>query len=202
MSTEVVAQIIQLVIAPTVMALTQTKQHIQFCDSKSQIDLNQLQALFNLTAFWAKECSIEDLSVAIANSTPVINVWEGERLIGFARRATSDGIYRATIWDVVIHPDYRGAGLGRKLVETVLSHPRMNRVERVYLMTTHQQPFYERIGFECNSSTTMLLYNLKLNHNQLLQVINVNTNAAYPKAINELKVAPKLPKICELRQNK
>ena len=144
--------------------------HIQFCvaeggslcdPSKSQIDLNQLQALFKLGAFWAKERSIEDLSIAIANSEPVISVWDKQRLIGFAR-ATSDGIYRATIWDVVIHPDYRGAGLGRKLVETVLSHPRMNRVERVYLMTTHQQRFYERIGFEGNSSTTMVLYNQPL----------------------------------------
>lgn len=132
--------------------------HIQFCNSKSQIDLKQLQALFKLGAFWAKERSIEDLSVVIANSEPVTTVWDGERLIGFAR-AISDGVYRATIWDVVVHPDYRGAGLGRKLVETVLSHPRMNRVERVYLMTTHQQRFYERIGFECNSSTTMVLYN-------------------------------------------
>lgn len=134
--------------------------HIQFCDRKS-LDLNQLQALFKLGAFWAKARSVEDLSVAIANSEPVISVWDGERLIGFAR-ATSDGIYRATIWDVVIHPDYRGAGLGRKLVETVLSHPRMNRVERVYLMTTHQQRFYQQIGFECNSSTTMVLHNQPL----------------------------------------
>lgn len=136
-------------------------RHIQFCNRKSQIDLNQLQALFKLGAFWAEERSSEDLSIAIANSEPVITVWDEERLIGFAR-ATSDGIYRATIWDVVIHPDYRGAGLGRKLVETVLSHPRMNRVERVYLMTTHQQRFYERIGFECNSSTTMVLHNQPL----------------------------------------
>jgi ribosomal protein S18 acetylase RimI-like enzyme len=135
--------------------------HIQFCDCKSKIDLNQLQALFKLGAFWAKDRSVEDLSVAIANSEPVISVWDGERLIGLAR-ATSDGIYRATIWDVVIHPDYRGAGLGRKLVETVLSHPRMNRVERIYLMTTHQQRFYEQIGFECNSSSTMVLYNQPL----------------------------------------
>lgn len=135
--------------------------YIQFCDGKSQIDLNQLQALFKSGAFWAENRSIEDLSIAIANSEPVVSVWDQDRLIGFAR-ATSDGIYRANIWDVVIHPDYRGAGLGRKLVETVLSHPRMNRVERVYLMTTHQQSFYERIGFECNSSTTMVLYNQPL----------------------------------------
>lgn len=144
--------------------------HIQFCVAKNgslrdtqnyELDLNQLQALFKLGAFWAKERSVEDLSIAIANSNPVVSVWDEEKLIGFAR-ATSDGIYRANIWDVVVHPDYRGFGLGRKLVETVLSHPQMNRVERVYLMTTHQQSFYERIGFECNSSTTMVLYNQPL----------------------------------------
>ncbi|BAY26383.1 hypothetical protein NIES2100_61980 [Calothrix sp. NIES-2100] len=131
---------------------------IQFSDRKSLIDLDQLQQLFNLSAFWAKERSIEDLKIAITNSDPVISLWDEKKLVGFAR-ATSDGIYRATIWDVVIHPEYRGRGLGSKLVETILSHPRMRRVERVYLMTTHQQGFYEKIGFQCNPTTTMVLHN-------------------------------------------
>ena len=132
--------------------------HIHFCADKSKIDLFQLQDLFNLTAFWAQERKIEDLQTAIANSEPVISVWDRERLIGFAR-ATSDGIYRATIWDVIIHCDYQGAGLGRKLVETVITHPHLCHVERVYLMTTHQQKFYERIGFRENQTTTMVLHN-------------------------------------------
>ncbi|MCG6133264.1 MAG: GNAT family N-acetyltransferase [Nostoc sp. LLA-1] len=130
---------------------------IQFSD-RSEIDLYQLQELFNNAAFWAKGRSIEDLGIAITNSNPVITIWDRELLIGFAR-ATSDGIYRATIWDVVIHPDYRGTGLGSKLVETILSHPHVRRVERVYLMTTHQQEFYEKIGFQTNATTTMVLHN-------------------------------------------
>ncbi len=132
---------------------------IQFSEHRqSEIDLDKLQELFELAAFWAKGRSIDDLGIAIANSDPVISICDGEQLIGFAR-ATSDGIYRATIWDVVIHPEYRGTGLGRKLVETVLSHPRVRGVERVYLMTTHQQEFYEKIGFQSNVSTTMVLNN-------------------------------------------
>ncbi|NJO79297.1 MAG: GNAT family N-acetyltransferase [Cyanobacteria bacterium RM1_2_2] len=143
-------------------------RHIQFCvqdgtfsgheNCPRKIDLHQLQNLFQAAAFWAQERRLQDWKIALANSKPVVTVWDGERLIGFAR-ATSDGIYRATIWDVVIHPDYQGAGLGRKLVETVLMHPHVNRVERVYLMTSHQQKFYERIGFEVNSTTTMVLFN-------------------------------------------
>jgi len=135
--------------------------HIRFSDCKSEIHLLQLQNLFNLSAFWARGRKIEDLEIAIANSNPVISVWDCESLIGFAR-ATSDGIYRAGIWDVVIHPEYQGLGLGRKLVETLISHPLLHRVERIYLTTTHQQSFYKRIGFKCNSSTTMVLENVEI----------------------------------------
>jgi GNAT superfamily N-acetyltransferase len=131
-------------------------RQIQFCNQK-RVNLLQLQALFQVAAFWAADRRVEDLALAIANSDPVITAWDDDLMIGFAR-ATSDGVYRATIWDVVIHPNYQGLGLGRQLVQTVLSHPKMNRVERTYLMTTHQQSFYERIGFECNSSTTMVLH--------------------------------------------
>lgn len=133
-------------------------RHVQFQDQHAKVDLLKLQELFRLAAFWAQDRTVADLAVAIDHSAPVITAWDGDDLIGFAR-ATSDGVYRATIWDVVIHPDYQGAGLGRKLVQTVLSHPKMCRVERVYLMTSHQQKFYERIGFETNETTTMVLHN-------------------------------------------
>jgi ribosomal protein S18 acetylase RimI-like enzyme len=131
-------------------------ESIRFCDRPADIDFQQLQSLFNKSAFWAIDRQIEDLKIAIDRSEPVISAWEEDKLIGFAR-ATSDGIYRATIFDVVIDPDYRRLGLGRKLVETVLIHPCMRRVEKIYLMTTNQQSFYERLGFTSNSSTTMIL---------------------------------------------
>jgi N-acetylglutamate synthase-like GNAT family acetyltransferase len=123
----------------------------------AELDMPQLKSLFDLTAFWAQDRSISDLITAILNSEPVVSVRWDDRLIGFAR-AISDGVYRATILDVMVHPDYQGQGIGRKLVETLLSHPNMNRVERVYLTTTNQQRFYERIGFEANLTTTMVLF--------------------------------------------
>ena len=135
--------------------------HIQFRDLHTDIDIEQLQILFQLAAFWARDRSQDELAIALSNSNPVISAWDHDRLIGFAR-ATSDGVYRATIWDVVVHPDYQGAGLGRKLVQTVLSHPHIAKVERVYLMTTNQKSFYEKIGFEVNGTTTMVYFNQPL----------------------------------------
>lgn len=148
----------------------QDYRHIQFKSGHSSLDFDQIQVLFQQAAFWARERNREDLEIAINNSNPVVTVWDDDCLIGFAR-ANSDGIYRATIWDVVIHSDYQGSGLGRKLVQTVLSHPLMCRVERVYLMTTYQQKFYERIGFQYNNSTTMILQNQPLENLSMSQQV-------------------------------
>ena len=43
---------------------------------------------------------------------------------------------------------------------------------------------------------------LKASHNQSPRVINVDKNAAYPKAIDELKAEKTVPETSELRQNK
>ena len=138
-------------------------RHIQFRYAKAldSSQLVQLCDLFRRTAFWGRGRTAKDMERAIAHSHPIAIAWDAQQLVGFAR-ATSDGVFRATIWDVMIDPDYQGAGLGRRLVETLIAHPHMNRVERIYLMTTHQQRFYERIGFERNNTTTMVLRNQSL----------------------------------------
>jgi N-acetylglutamate synthase-like GNAT family acetyltransferase len=128
---------------------------IQYKADRDAIDLAQLQDLFNRAAFWAADRLLHQLCQALDHSSPVISAWHEGQLVGFAR-ATSDRVYRATIWDVVVDPSFQGAGVGRKLVETALAHPHLSQVERVYLMTTHQRQFYERIGFEVNTSTTMV----------------------------------------------
>ncbi|MDJ0553732.1 MAG: GNAT family N-acetyltransferase [Microcoleaceae cyanobacterium MO_207.B10] len=138
--------------------ITTDYSHIQFHEGHSKVDIHQVINLFNSAAIWAKNRKKEELEIAIANSNPVVTAWDHKQIIGFGR-ATSDCIYRGTIWDIVIHQNYQGGGLGRKLVQTILSHPRICHVERVYLMTTYQQKFYERIGFEYNPTTTMVLQN-------------------------------------------
>ncbi|MEA5462360.1 GNAT family N-acetyltransferase [Leptothoe sp. PORK10 BA2] len=142
----------------------------RYTDSLAPKDLEQLRRLFNDSAFWAVDRKFEDLAKAISYSCPVVTAWDGETLIGFAR-ATSDGVYRANIWDVVIHDDYQGAGFGRKLVETVLAHPHMSNVERTYLMTTNQKQFYERVGFVANETTTMVLINQPIDGSLIIRQV-------------------------------
>jgi N-acetylglutamate synthase-like GNAT family acetyltransferase len=122
---------------------------------KEDIDVRALCDLFEKGAFWARGRSTTDLQHMLHMSDPVVCAHLEDRLVGFAR-ATGDGVYRAVIWDVVVHPQCQGQGIGRLMVESLLAHPSIKNVERVYLMTTFQQGFYEKLGFSKNASTTMV----------------------------------------------
>jgi len=116
----------------------------------------KLQRLFNKHAFWAQGRSIPELRRMLAGSTVVVSLWQDKRLVGFGR-ASSDGIYRAVLWDVVIPEDLQGQGLGRQLVEALLNRPQLRGVERIYLMTTNSAGFYEQLGFQRVEGQQLLL---------------------------------------------
>ncbi|MEO1002015.1 MAG: GNAT family N-acetyltransferase [Cyanobacteria bacterium J06638_7] len=118
--------------------------------------LLKLQRLFNRHAFWARERSYPQLRRLLAGSPVVVSLWRGKRLVGFGR-ASSDGVCRAVLWDVVVAGDLQGRGLGRLVVEGLLEHPRLRSVERVYLMTTNSAGFYAQLGFRRVSSQQLLL---------------------------------------------
>jgi len=106
----------------------------------------KLQRLLNQHTFWAQGRSIRALRQMLAGSAAVVSLWHGKRLVGFAR-ATSDGVFRAVLWDVVVPDDLQGQGLGRQLVQGLLAAQTLRNVERVYLMTTNSAGFYEQLGF-------------------------------------------------------
>jgi len=82
----------------------------------------------------------------LKGSTVVVSLWRGKRLVGFGR-ASSDGIYRAVLWDIVVAGDLQGRGLGRKVVEALLESPAVRDVEKLYLMTTNSASFYRQLNF-------------------------------------------------------
>ena len=120
--------------------------------------LYKLQRLLNQPAFWAQDRSMSDLRRMLQGSAAVVSLWQSKRLVGFGR-ASSDGIYRAVLWDVVIPEDLQGQGLGRLLVEALISSPQLRDVERIYLMTTNSSGFYQQLGFQLVEGQRLMLRN-------------------------------------------
>ena len=109
--------------------------------------LLKLRRLFQKHAFWAQQRNDAELRRMLRGSDVVVSLWRGKRLVGFGR-ASTDGIYRAVLWDIVVAGDLQGRGLGRKVVEALLSSPSLRNVERLYLMTTNSAGFYKQLGFK------------------------------------------------------
>ena len=107
----------------------------------------QIEKLLNNYTFWAKQRKTNDIKKMIKNSCIVVTLWHKEKLVGFGR-ATSDFIFRAVLWDIVVDKSYQGEGHGKTIVEALLSSKPIKKVEKVYIMTTNQQVFYNQCNFE------------------------------------------------------
>jgi ribosomal protein S18 acetylase RimI-like enzyme len=118
--------------------------------------LAALGALLDGHSFWATGRSASQLRRMLGGSQVVVSAWQGRTLVGFGR-ATSDGVFRAVLWDVVVAEDQQGRGVGRRIVETLLASPPVAAAERVYLMTTTGEGFYEKLGFSRVDSQRLML---------------------------------------------
>ncbi|CAH2034844.1 unnamed protein product [Thlaspi arvense] len=66
-----------------------------------------------------------------------------KKLIGMAR-ATSDHAFNATIWDVLVDPEYQGQGLGKALVEKLVRALLQRDIDSQVV------DFYQNLGFEAD----------------------------------------------------
>ncbi|MBW4562980.1 MAG: GNAT family N-acetyltransferase [Mojavia pulchra JT2-VF2] len=117
--------------------------------TERDIDLYELEELCDAVG-WSRR-PLRKVKKAIEHSFLVATMWQvrgnQRRLIGFAR-ATSDHAFNATIWDVVVHPDFQSKGLGKALMKYVLKKLRSEEISNVTLFADpHVVDFYRTMGF-------------------------------------------------------
>lgn len=126
---------------------------ITFSDDKN-IDPVQLVRLYHL-ASWAKDRTVQGAKEMLSHTDVAISAWDGPRLVGFGRVLT-DYVYRASIWDVIVDTDYQGQDIGTHIMQRILQHPSLKRVELFWLCTRDKQAFYEKLGFSSKEQTGMV----------------------------------------------
>ena len=125
---------------------------------KSMKGLKKLQILFNHNTLWAKNRTIDQIKIMLKNSNVIITLWYKKNLVGFGR-ATTDQVFRAVLWDVVVSKDLQRVGLGKVIVEELLKDKKINSAEKVYLMTTDSKDFYKQLGFKVNTNQSLMMLN-------------------------------------------
>lgn len=128
------------------------KTAVVFSDKKD-LQAAQLLGLFH-QAPWAKDRTLEDAKEMLRHTDLILSAWDGEHLVGFGRVLT-DFVYRATIWDVIVDQAYQRQGIGTEIVQRILQHPRLRRVE-LFWLCTRRPAFYQKLGFSAKEQTGMV----------------------------------------------
>ncbi|MEM6253634.1 MAG: GNAT family N-acetyltransferase [Cyanobacteria bacterium P01_D01_bin.156] len=131
-----------------VTSTTEQSARIVFSTDRN-IDLYELEELCDAVG-WSRR-PLRKVKKAIQHSFLVVTMWEEQgarrRLIGFSR-ATSDHAFNATIWDVVVHPNFQGRGLGKALMQQLIKKLRSEDISNVTLFADpHVVNFYKNLGF-------------------------------------------------------
>ncbi|VBB09887.1 acyl-coa n-acyltransferase [Lucifera butyrica] len=120
---------------------------------KRLLDETVIHRFLSEESYWAKGIKPETVHKSIENSVFCFGVYTGNftggergRQVGFARMI-SDLTRVAYLADVFILPPFRGRGLGKWLVETIMQHPAFSEVGRFLLVTRDAQELYAQYGF-------------------------------------------------------
>lgn len=128
------------------------KSTVTFSEKKA-LTPESLLKLFH-QAPWAKDRTLDETREMLRHTDLALCAWDGDQLVGFGRVLT-DFVYRATIWDVIVDRAYQRQGIGTQIVERILTHPRLKKVE-LFWLCTRRPGFYEKLGFSSKEQTGMV----------------------------------------------
>jgi GNAT superfamily N-acetyltransferase len=110
----------------------------------SMLDLEVIHGFLS-RSYWAAGVPENVVRRSIENSL-CFGVYRGEEQAGFARVVTDRATF-AYLADVFVLEQHRGRGIGKWLVEVILSHPDLQGLRRWMLATRDAHDLYRRYAF-------------------------------------------------------
>ena len=112
---------------------------------RERLQINEIHKFLTEESYWAKDRTFEQTTAAINNSL-CFGVYKNDFQIGLAR-VVSDFATFAYLGDVYILEDFRGRGLSKWLMTTIINHPDLQGLRRWILATRDAHTLYEQFGF-------------------------------------------------------
>jgi N-acetylglutamate synthase-like GNAT family acetyltransferase len=127
---------------------------VEIDTAKDRLDINFIHQFISNT-YWAKGRTIETMKTCIDNSLN-FGVYLENKQIGFGRLVTDFGQF-AYIMDIFIHPDYRGNGYSKQLMQYIVNLPELRNVKIWRLATSDAHGLYKQFGFkQLNKPDTLM----------------------------------------------
>ena len=114
------------------------------CD-QARIDVSLVHA-FLRDSYWAQGRSRETVERSIRNSLCFGVYGADGKQIAFARVITDRAVF-AYLADVFVVPEFRGRGVSKLLMRTILAHPDLQTLRSFHLGTRDAHGLYSQFGF-------------------------------------------------------
>ena len=124
----------------------------QISTDKSKLNIEAIHNFLSTKAYWSLNIPLERVKTAIENSL-CFGVYHKGNQIGFAR-IISDYSTIAYLGDVYIEEEYRGMGLSKWLIETIMLHQSLQGLRRWILLTGDAHGLYRQFGWHEISDAT------------------------------------------------
>lgn len=111
----------------------------------SKLDVDAIHRFLSTEAYWCLNIPKEKVKLSIEHSL-CFGVYHQGKQIGFAR-VISDYSTIAYLGDVYVLDDYRGQGISKWLMETIMSHPNLQGLRRWILLTGDAHGLYHQFGW-------------------------------------------------------
>lgn len=121
-----------------------TRGPLTISTDPSRLDLDVVHG-FLARSYWAEGVPREVVARSLEGSL-CFGLYDGYRQIGMARVVT-DGAVVAFVADVFVLEPWRGQGLGKWLIDTVVAAPELQGLRRWMLLTKDAHGLYRRVGF-------------------------------------------------------
>ena len=102
--------------------------------------------------WWSVGRTEKDVQTILNNASFIIGVIDSENdtLAAFSRILTDHFKY-AYVYDVIVKKTYRDQGVGKLLLNTIISHSQLQKIENIELVCRKELiPFYGQFGFSEN----------------------------------------------------
>lgn len=121
------------------------KEMYRISTDPQQLNVETIHQFLAHESGWSNGIPLEKVEKSIANSLN-FGMYKGGQLIGYAR-VISDFSTIAYLGDVFLMPKYRGLGLSKWLMETIMDHPDLQGLRRWILLTSTAEWLYAKYGF-------------------------------------------------------
>lgn len=109
-------------------------------------NFKELLNIYEMLGWNSLNLSVDELEKMCKQSWYAMYAYHDQQLVGMGR-VISDGVITAMICGVCVMPHYQSKGIGKEIMNRIISHCEQNKVIPQLMCVENLETYYETLGF-------------------------------------------------------